>query len=39
LKQYQKHLLMQNKKDEAAKIADQIKGIKSEQNKQQLQNK
>lgn len=30
LKQYQKHLLMQNKKDEAAKIANRIKDLKAE---------
>lgn len=30
LKQYQKHLLMQNKKDEAAKVANRIKDLKAE---------
>lgn len=30
LKQYQKHLLMQNKKDEAAKIANRIKTLKDQ---------
>jgi Tfp pilus assembly protein PilF len=35
LKQYQKHLLMQNKKEEAAKISVRIKDIKAQQVKPQ----